>query len=350
MAMADVTVYGAGIFGLSVAWACQSRGARVQVIDPGGIGAGSSGGIVGALAPHTPENWNDKKAFQLDSLLMAEPFWAEVAQVSGLPTGYLRSGRVQPVADDYALALAQARAETARTLWQGRAVWEVIRAETVGDWAPISPSGWLIRDTLTARLHPRDAGRALAAAITAKGGSVVTEGDPEGAEVWATGAAGLATLSDEIGYPIGAGVKGQSALLRLDRADLPQLFADALHIVPHHDGTVAIGSTSERDYDAPDSTDAQLDAVLDRARAACPDLADAPVIERWAGVRPRARSRAPMLGRHPTRPAAFIANGGFKIGFGMAPKVGQVMADLILNGDDGGIPEGFRPEASMRKG
>src|SRR6056297_2763886 len=66
MAMADVTIYGAGIFGLSVAWSCVRRGAAVRVIDPYGPGAGSSGGLVGALAPHVPEQWNDKKAFQLD--------------------------------------------------------------------------------------------------------------------------------------------------------------------------------------------------------------------------------------------------------------------------------------------
>ena len=35
---------------------------------------------------------------------------------------------------------------------------------------------------------------------------------------------------------------------------------------------------------------------------------------RWAGLRPRARSRAPMLGAWPGRPGHFIANGGFKIG------------------------------------
>ena len=81
--MADVTIFGAGIFGLSVAWACVTRGAKVQVIDPGGVAAGASGGIVGALAPHTPENWNDKKAFQFDGLIMAEPLWAEVQKVGG---------------------------------------------------------------------------------------------------------------------------------------------------------------------------------------------------------------------------------------------------------------------------
>ncbi|MFZ8959776.1 MAG: FAD-dependent oxidoreductase, partial [Paracoccaceae bacterium] len=34
----DVTVLGAGIFGLAIAWACAARGAKVQVIDPNGIG------------------------------------------------------------------------------------------------------------------------------------------------------------------------------------------------------------------------------------------------------------------------------------------------------------------------
>ena len=78
--MVDITIRGAGIFGLSIAWVCVCRGAKVQIIDPNGPGAGSSGGLVGALAPHVPENWNPKKAFQLDSLLMAKEFWAQVAR------------------------------------------------------------------------------------------------------------------------------------------------------------------------------------------------------------------------------------------------------------------------------
>jgi glycine oxidase len=71
MARADVTVRGGGIFGLSIAWACLQHGAKVRVIETAGWGAGSSGGLVGALSPHVPEAWNAKKAFQLESLLMA---------------------------------------------------------------------------------------------------------------------------------------------------------------------------------------------------------------------------------------------------------------------------------------
>ena len=32
--------------------------ANHQVIDPAGPGAGASGGVVGALAPHAPDKWN----------------------------------------------------------------------------------------------------------------------------------------------------------------------------------------------------------------------------------------------------------------------------------------------------
>ncbi|WP_319825550.1 FAD-binding oxidoreductase [Thalassovita sp.] len=344
--MVDVTVYGAGAFGLACAWACARRGASVRVIDPHGPGAGSSGGLVGALAPHVPENWNDKKQFQLDSLLMAADWWAEVTRTGGQDSGYARLGRLQPVSDDHALALARARAETAVSLWQGRADWQVVPATDHDNWAPLSPTGWLIHDTLTARMSPRRAGAALVAALQASGNAIVPKADPEGRVLWATGAMGLTEISAALGRSFGNGIKGQSALLRLDRRDCPQLFADTIHVVPHADGTVAIGSTTERDYDDPRATDTLLDDVLARARAAVPALRDATVIDRWAGLRPRARSRAPVLGEHPLRPGEYIANGGFKIGFGMAPKVAEVMADLILDGRDS-IPPGFRPQASL---
>ncbi|MGD9865126.1 MAG: NAD(P)/FAD-dependent oxidoreductase [Pseudodonghicola sp.] len=347
MAMGDITIYGAGIFGLSIAWACARRGARVRVIDPHGPGAGSSGGLVGALAPHVPENWNAKKAFQFDSLILAEAFWAEVEATGGVSSGYGRTGRLQPIADDRALELARAREGTAAELWQGKARWQVRPAAELGPWAPPSATGYLIHDTLSARMHPRRACAALAAALRVRGVEIVTEAPEAGQVIHATGAAGLAELTARLGRTVGGAVKGQAALLRFDAGgDAPQIFADAVHIVPHADGTLAIGSTSERDFDDPKATDAQLDAVIERAVAAMPVLHGAAVIERWAGLRPRAKSRAPMLGAHPLHKGQFIANGGFKIGFGMAPKVAEVMADLVLEGRDA-LPDDFRPEASL---
>ncbi|WP_163848282.1 NAD(P)/FAD-dependent oxidoreductase [Pseudooceanicola aestuarii] len=344
MTSVDVTVRGAGILGLSCAWALVQRGARVRVIDPAGPGAGSSGGVVGALAPHVPENWNEKKAFQLDSLLSATAFWDGVETAGGQSAGYLRSGRLQPLADAAAVELARARCATAAELWQGRATWQVIAAaEAPGAWRPDSPSGFLVHDTMTARLHPRLACAALVAALAVRGVRVLGDGAEEGAVLHATGAPGLVELSRHAGRQIGVPIKGQAALLRHDAAALPQIFAGGVHVIPHVDGTTAIGSTSERDF-ASAAPDGLLDGVIAAARAAVPALRDAPVIERWAGMRPRARTRAPVLGHWPGRPGHFIANGGFKIGFGMAPGIAHAMAALLLEEDDSAIPAGFRVE------
>lgn len=337
---------GAGIFGLSIAWDAVRRGARVRVVDPFGVGAGSSGGIVGALAPHTPDAWNAKKQFQFDSLIMADAFWSDVAAVSGLSTGYGRSGRLQPVADARAADLARERGKAAVETWGGAAVWEVVEAGAAS-WCPSSPTGLYVRDTLSARLHPRRACESLAAAITMRGGQIAREASDEGNVVWASGWQGLADLSASLGRAVGNGVKGQAILLRHHAPpDAPQVFAGGIHVVPHDDGTVAIGSTSERDFDAPDTTDHQADALLEAATAAMPILHGADIVSRWASVRPRAKTRSPMLGHWPGRPGHYVANGGFKIGFGIAPKVAAVMADLVLEGRDA-IPEGFRVEDNL---
>ncbi len=343
--MAEITVRGAGIMGLMCAWVLTKRGASVQVVDPNGVASGASGGIVGALAPHVPENWNPKKAMQFEALDRAEALWAEIANVGGCDPGYARTGRIQPLADEAAIALAQGRAETALELWQGRYVWQVMDAKEA-DVVVESPTGKVIKDTLTARIHPKQACLSLASALNARGVEIKTDAPTTGTEIWATGSADLIEMSEHLGKPIGAPIKGQAALLHCAIPDAPQIFADGLHIVPHADGTVAIGSTTEREFTDPTATDAQLDPLIEAARQAVPILTDARVIQRWAGLRPRARSRAPMVGVHPTRPNAFIANGGFKIGLAMAPVVANLLADLILDQIDT-IPDSFRPEASL---
>jgi glycine oxidase len=345
MARPDLTVMGGGILGLSIAWEAARRGARVRLIEAVAIGAGASGGLVGSLAPHVPEQWNEKKAFQRDNLLMAEGWWAAVQAASGRDPGYARSGRLQPLADARAVEAARARGVEAGVLWLGQAAWRVVPAPA--GWGPVSATGLVVEDTLTARIHPRRAQAALVGALRALGAEVVLgEGERVGPVVWATGVAGLLALSGDLGCAVGGGVKGQAALLAHDAAGCPQIFANGVHIVPHGDGTVAIGSTSEREWADPMATDARLDELIACARLICPALRDAPVLERWAGLRPRAASRSPLLGPWPGRAGEFVANGGFKIGFGMAPKIAEVMADLVLDGVDR-IPASFRLEASL---
>ena len=346
MATVEVTVIGAGIFGLSIAWNCVRRGASVQVIDPFGPGDGASYGIVGALAPHTPERWEPKKQFQFESLILAEKFWQEIDQLSGLSSGFGRVGRLQPIANEHTLNLARERIGQAGELWQGLAHWNVCPEADFEGWVPPSPTGMVVHDTLSARIDPQRSMASIRQALEKSGVVFVKQAEHRGQVVWATGYRGLLALSEEFGCEMGNGVKGQSILVQIDQNTAPQIFADGIHFIPHDNGTLAIGSTSERYFDEPSETDALLDDLYCKALKIMPTLTDAEILQKWAGVRPRAITRAPMLGVYPGKQRNFIANGGFKIGFGMAPKIAEVMADLVLEGVDV-IPDEFRVEANL---
>ncbi len=107
---------------------------------------------------------------------------------------------------------------------------------------------------------------------------------------------------------------------------------------------------SERELGQDDSTDDRLEALIAKARQIAPLLADAPVVARWAGVRPRWRTRAPMLGAWPGRPGQFIANGGYKIGFALAPLMAERLADLIIIGRATSRPTSCPVEAHQSVG
>ncbi|MCC6303828.1 MAG: FAD-binding oxidoreductase [Rhodobacteraceae bacterium] len=352
MARADVVVIGAGITGLAIAFECARRGARVGLAEAGAIGAGCSGGPVGALAPHAPEagaGWTPLRAFQLASLAAGAGFWAAVAAAGGGDPGYGRTGRLQPLADAVAVGRARARVEAAAASWGGTGRLAVVPAPADG-WPEAGATGLCLADDLTARLRPRRALAALAAAIGACGGEIATgRGEieespwPARAVVWATGWQGLARLSRTLGPAAGGPVKGQALELALPgAAGWPVVqAAGGLFIVPHAGGTVAVGSTVERAFADPFATDDRLGALHAAAVAACPPLAGAGVVARWAGLRPRAATGRPILGPWPGRPGHFVANGAFKTGFGLAPGIARTIADLVLEGRDA-IPAEMR--------
>lgn len=352
----DVCVIGAGIFGLSVAWAAHRRGLSVQVIEAGDIGAGASGGIVGALSPHVPEQWNPKKQFQFEALTTAKDHWCRIDARSGLSSGYGRSGRLMPLPNQAAADRAIERASGAQTHWGNAAIWSVLPPGSAGDLIPHTPFG-LIHETLSARLHPLHACRSLAAALRGRGVQILThtlaQAKPKarletpkgriqaGQIVLAAGVPGFELLTPLLGQVTGKGVKGQAALLGASLpSKTPVIFDDGLYIVPHANGTTAIGSTSENTYIHATATDTQLDTLIAQARALCPVLETAPILQRWAGIRPKARRRDPMLGPVPGHPGLFLASGAFKIGFGIAHKVGTALADC-LTGQDPSLPESF---------
>lgn len=151
----------------------------------------------------------------------------------------------------------------------------------------------------------------------------------------------LGPLSPSISVPLGQPVKGQAALLKADiDPSLPILFLNGLYVIAHDDGHVAVGSTSEEEFDAPFATDAKLDDLLVRARALVPALSGAEVVERWAGLRPKAIGREPMVGPHPDHPRVIALTGGFKVSFGLAHRLADAALGFVI-GQEHSLPESF---------
>lgn len=364
----DLLVAGGGVMGLWTALLAARQGLSVQLVEKRRIGAGASGGLLGALMPHLPDRWNAKKAFQFEALVSLEGEIAALEAETGLATGYRRSGRLIPLAKPHNRAIALGHAEDALAVWRtpDRAfAFEVLDAPPAAGWpAEAAMACGLVHDRLAARLAPRGLLTALRAALGRLPDVSIREGagidviDPAagiarlddgtaiafGHCVLAAGVetfALLAPLTPPLAKPAGIAVKGQAAFLKADiDPSLPVIFADGLYIVPHDDGMVAIGSTSENSFADPHGTDGLLDALIEKARLMAPVLAEAPVVERWAGLRPKAIGREPMVGRHPDHGNISLMTGGFKVSFGLA----HALARAVLNEIEGGtlgVPPSF---------
>ncbi|WP_085032177.1 NAD(P)/FAD-dependent oxidoreductase [Ensifer aridi] len=367
--MSEVLIVGGGIMGLWAAMMAGRAGIETRLLERRQIGAGASGGLLGALMPHMPDRWNAKKQFQFDALVSLEGEIAALEAATGLSAGYCRCGRIMPLGRPHLRDIALGHEQDAARHWtagERRFHWHVREADA-GDWpaADAAPFG-IVHDTLAARVAPRSLLKALRAAldqfphVRVEEEAEVTAVDPaRGRLLLADGraltfgsciiAAGVEsfTLIDRLtgrrSAPSGGAVKGQAALLRaaIDPAS-PIIFTDGLYIVAHEDGHVAVGSTSENHFVEPPSTDAQLDALIERAAALAPALRDAPVIERWAGLRPKATGREPMVGRHPDHGKLFVLTGGFKVSFAIAHVLARAVIDEIAGRATAALPETFR--------
>ncbi|WP_183699347.1 FAD-binding oxidoreductase [Rhizobium sp. BK049] len=365
----DLLIVGGGIMGLWAAIHAERRGISTVLADAGRLGGGASGGLLGALMPHMPDRWSEKKQFQFDALVSLETEIAALEAETGLSAGYNRSGRLIPLPKPHLNRIARGHSEDSERHWrtgERRFHWNVIDRPPVDGWpdASAGESGF-VHDTLAARVAPRSLISALIALlrrakhVRIMENAVVADLNPDrgtaeiGGEIITFGrcilAAGhqsfpaLQRLTPGLKQPLGQSVKGQAALLKADvDPALPTIFLDGLYVVAHEGGHAAVGSTSENRFDDPLSTDAQLDALIEAARAIVPALRSAPVIERWAGLRPKAIDRDPMIGRHPIYPRLIALTGGFKVSFGLAHRLAE--AAVCMAGDtdcEFSLPESF---------
>jgi glycine oxidase len=366
---ADILVVGGGVMGLWGAVKAAQAGLSVILVEAATIGAGASGGLMGALFPWMPDRWDAKKQFQFDALVSLPAEIAALEAETGLRAGFRRSGRIIPLPKPHLRTIALRHQADALENWrQGehRFAWQVGDQPAIAGYIdPAFGAGGYVHDTLAARVAPRALLALLKAWLMARPGVRIIEQarltglDPVAGRAEVAGAGTIAfghaviaagvesfpvleALMPPLPGPLGQGVKGQAALLKADIDPAhPVAFMDGIYIVPHDDGHVAVGSTSENSFAEPFSTDARLDTVIDKARALAPVLASAPVVERWAGLRPKAIGRDPLVGPLPGHSNIIALTGGFKISFGMAHRLAARAVDHASGRATPDMPENF---------
>lgn len=104
------------------------------------------------------------------------------------------------------------------------------------------------------------------------------------------------------------------------------------YLVPRRDGRVLAGSTAEHVGFEKRVTDDGIKAIKAMALEITAAIAGLPVIDSWAGFRPRAKDDLPVLGRCAEARGLFYATGHYRNGILLAPITGQVIADAIVDG------------------
>jgi glycine oxidase len=112
--------------------------------------------------------------------------------------------------------------------------------------------------------------------------------------------------------------------------------SSSIYIVPRTQGpqagTALIGATEEDAGFDTHTSQADLDRLRQHAASVLPALGDptaAPQVEAWAGLRPAAADRLPLIGRLPNSGHQWMAAGHFRNGILLAPATAVALADLL---------------------
>ena len=356
--MAHVSIVGGGIIGLLAARELRAAGLDITVFDRGQIGREASWAGSGILSPLHP--WRQPHAIHPLSLWSQRVYpdlAAALADESGVDPQLTASGLLLPDCPDADLACEWA------AQWRVRA--ERLDAAALRDAEPALAAhggGLLLPDVAQVR-NPRLL-RALRVSLQRAGVRFEEHCEVLGL---ATGGARVVGLDTRHGRrPVDrllvAGGAWSGELLRAGGVDLPiapvrgqilalqippgrvrhVLLAQDHYLVPRRDGLVLAGSTVEHvgfDKAVPPSA-----AIGLRAAAAhlVPELAHAPQVAHWAGLRPGSPDGVPYIGHHPHFENVVVSAGHYRSGLTLAPASAALVSALLTDRPPPVDPQPYR--------
>ena len=121
------------------------------------------------------------------------------------------------------------------------------------------------------------------------------------------------------------------------------IYSSRGYLVPRRDGRLLAGSTIENVGFDKSVTSEGSDAIRSMALEIVPGIAALPIIDSWAGFRPRAKDGLPVLGPIAGVSGLFYATGHYRNGILLAPITGKVLAQAIVEGTMPASLEAFSP-------
>ena len=119
------------------------------------------------------------------------------------------------------------------------------------------------------------------------------------------------------------------------------------YLIPRRDGRLLAGSTSEDAGFDKRVTAEGIAAIQSMASEMAPRLQQIPIVDSWAGFRPRAKDGLPVLGRAPHIRNLFYATGHFRNGILLAPITGELIAETVVSGGTSTLLNAFSPGRFM---
>ncbi|MGH9713945.1 MAG: glycine oxidase ThiO [Candidatus Acidiferrales bacterium] len=347
----DVAIIGGGVIGGSIAFELAAEKLSVVLLDRQQPGQEASWAAAGMLSPG-PDSPEALPLVPLGkkSLQLYPEFVSAVEEASGQPTSFMRVGTLQVFPD------SNAEAERERMVAEYGGLGLRIEAISLNDARKLEPSigpasqaaAWLPEEAV---VDPRLLTNAVIAAARHRGvevrrdspvTSVLREGSRSngvvaGGEriaakfvVMAAGAfsGGIDWLA---GYAPTHPVRGQMLALRPKDVQLQKVLrSENGYLVPRSDGRIIAGSTLENAGFDKHVTPSGICQILGAALELVPGLANAEIIETWAGLRPGTPDQLPILG--PTDfEGLLIATGHYRNGILLAPVTAKLLREWILH-------------------
>jgi glycine oxidase len=144
-------------------------------------------------------------------------------------------------------------------------------------------------------------------------------------------------------------VKGQMLCVVMPQKELVRhvIRTPDVYLIPRSDGRLVIGATQEEAGFDKQTVPETIQKLRQAAMDVVPKLAEARILEAWAGLRPGTPDTLPILGATPT-PGYFVATGHFRDGILLAPITALVMGQIICGENPSYALGAFAPERFQR--